>query len=1286
MADVSGKFFSAKKVRTGVSPSSPGVEQGEALPPVNPPGTSLNSVGLTMPSAFAVANSPLTSNGTIAVTGAGTVGQYVRGDGSLADFPESSGGGSSVSYYLNGSVSQGTIGGVAYLEMNKVPILGAGTDFTRNSNGYIASFITDAGDPNLLEIPGGNWNFESYFSASSGGGSPTFYVELYKVNSGGTATLIASNSANPELISFGTTIAPYFSSLAVPTTVLALTDRLAVRYYVTPSGRTITLHTEGPHLCQIITTFTTGLTALNGLTAQVQNFAVGTSGTDFNISSATATHTFNLPTASGTNRGALSSTDWTTFNNKENAITAGTTAQYYRGDKTFQTLNTSVVPELTNLYYTEARVNANANVAANTAARHNAVTLGTANGLSLSTQQLSLQLASGSQNGALSSTDWTTFNSKENAITAGTTAQYFRGDKTFQTLNTAAVPELTNLYYTEARVNANANVAANTAARHNAVTLGTANGLSLSTQQLSLGLASSSTNGALSSTDWSTFNSKQNALTNPITGTGTSGQIAFFNGTTTITSESGLLWDSTSNRLTIGLITSSYPLTVSNGDVNTFVAIFTGNNVARGLTIGTYNSAVDDSGVFINAQHSSGQISLATAGNQRVIISNGSIDLRNTIVNASSVYFDTTYQDALTVNSLGRLLLNKTDDNGARLQVSGNASISSLGGTGTRMVVADANGLLSTQAITVGTVTNVTASSPLFSSGGATPNITIQQASGSQNGFLSSTDWTTFNNKQNALTNPVTGTGTSGQVAYFNGTSSITGEANLFWDATNDRLGIGTATPLSFLDISSGTTTDIIRFGASSRWGFRRENNDNRYVAFYRGLSSTPSAVWTVDGDNGNLGLGVTPSAWDAGFTVAQIGTGGSVYSANSNRNIYLATNAFFSSGFKYVASDFAGITGWEDGSYVWLTAPSGTAGNAISFTQAMTLGSNSGLSIGTPSAAPSQGLLVQGSVGIGGSPSFKLDVNSLGYGIQHYGNGSNYLRTYAGSSYQVIESNGTNQFGYFNGNFFVQTSATDRLTIASTGAATFSSGIATNGYNASVSYAALFNGNVGILTPTPNGRLAIRAQISNTPSLLFQNGLGAPSTAISNYESSAQTFSMFGTNLYINTDAGFSRFDTSKQSSGIALDEGTLILATGPTGSTASNRLSITPDGNVRIAAGSSNSRLQVNGSFALPHTTKSANYTLSDSDYTVGFDCASNRTANLPDATTCAGRIYVIYQYNTNVGVRYVTLDGNGSQTINGLTTISLQYNSDYSSVMIQSNGSNWVIISDALYPSPT
>jgi len=60
----------------------------------------------------------------------------------------------------------------------------------------------------------------------------------------------------------------------------------------------------------------TGITSLNGLTAGTQTFATSTTGTDFTISSSVAAHTFNLPTASATNRGALSTTDWSTFNAK----------------------------------------------------------------------------------------------------------------------------------------------------------------------------------------------------------------------------------------------------------------------------------------------------------------------------------------------------------------------------------------------------------------------------------------------------------------------------------------------------------------------------------------------------------------------------------------------------------------------------------------------------------------------------------------------------------------------------------------------------------------------------------------------------------------------------------------------------------------------------------------------------------------------------------------------------------------------------------------------------------
>jgi len=289
---------------------------------------SVTSVGLTMPTAFTVTNSPITGSGAIAVTGAGLSSQYIRGDGQLATFPTSTGGGSSVYYYLNGSINASVIG---YKQLDNTAIIGAGTDFNLTGNGLIAQFLTNVANPNRNLIPSGAWNFEMFFSMSSSGGNTKFYVELLKYN-GTIFTSIVSSIAIPEQITGGTTIDLYLTSLAVPETVLLTTDRLAVRVYIVDNsgGRTATLHTEDNHLCQIITTFAGGISSLNGLNANTQYLAVGTSGTDFNISSATDTHTFNLPTASATNRGALSSADWITFNSANFIPKLGAT-ETYRG-------------------------------------------------------------------------------------------------------------------------------------------------------------------------------------------------------------------------------------------------------------------------------------------------------------------------------------------------------------------------------------------------------------------------------------------------------------------------------------------------------------------------------------------------------------------------------------------------------------------------------------------------------------------------------------------------------------------------------------------------------------------------------------------------------------------------------------------------------------------------------------------------------------------------------------------------------------------------------------------
>lgn len=66
-----------------------------------------------------------------------------------------------------------------------------------------------------------------------------------------------------------------------------------------------------------------GITSLNSQSGSSQSFATATTGTDFSISSVSNTHTFAIPSASASNRGLLTSTDWSTFNSKEPALTKG---------------------------------------------------------------------------------------------------------------------------------------------------------------------------------------------------------------------------------------------------------------------------------------------------------------------------------------------------------------------------------------------------------------------------------------------------------------------------------------------------------------------------------------------------------------------------------------------------------------------------------------------------------------------------------------------------------------------------------------------------------------------------------------------------------------------------------------------------------------------------------------------------------------------------------------------------------------------------------------------------
>jgi len=322
--------------------------------------------GGTSSQILAADGSVITAGTNITITG-----------GQISSIGGAGGGGSSVNYYLNGGTSQGAFGGTTYYEFSKTAVIGTGADFNISSDGYIASFITDVADPSLLLIPAGNWNLEFFFSSSSAGGSPSFYTELYKYD-GTTFTLIASGSAAPEGITNGAAIDAYFTALTVPETVLTVNDRLAIRVYVNASSKTITLHTQNGHLCEVITTFSNGLTALNGLQAQVQNFSTGTTGTDFAINSSGSTHAFNLPSASATARGLVSTTTQTfagtkTFSSNI-AIPATGTALILSASSggTVSGLTTTTYPDLTELSYVKGVTSAiqnqlNGKVSTNTA-------------------------------------------------------------------------------------------------------------------------------------------------------------------------------------------------------------------------------------------------------------------------------------------------------------------------------------------------------------------------------------------------------------------------------------------------------------------------------------------------------------------------------------------------------------------------------------------------------------------------------------------------------------------------------------------------------------------------------------------------------------------------------------------------------------------------------------------------------------------------------------------------------------------------------------------------------
>jgi hypothetical protein len=156
------------------------------------------------------------------------------------------------------------------------------------------------------------------------------------------------------------------------------------------------------------------------------------------------------------------------------------------------------------------------------------------------------------------------------------------------------------------------------------------------------------------------------------------------------------------------------------------------------------------------------------------------------------------------------------------------------------------------------------------------------------------------------------------------------------------------------------------------------DGGNNVGLKFYTGAGASITSKMLLD-SSGNLGLGVTPSAWQAALgKVIQLGTGGAIVGDSGAGRLRSIANAYFDgSNWRYIVNGYATYM-YQDGftgATSWQQAPSGTAGNAISFTQAMTLDASGRLLVGSTSATSG---LASGALQVGSGLSGLTNTGSL--------------------------------------------------------------------------------------------------------------------------------------------------------------------------------------------------------------------------------------------------------------------------------------------------------------------
>jgi len=238
---------------------------------------------------------------------------------------------------------------------------------------------------------------------------------------------------------------------------------------------------------------------------------------------------------------------------------------------------------------------------------------------------------------------------------------------------------------------------------------------------------------------------------------------------------------------------------------------------------------------------------------------------------------------------------------------------------------------------------------------------------------------------------------------------------------TSTGLGIGTSSPAYKLDVNAGASGVYANFNSTnSSGGFLRLTNSGTVMGLIGAgaqigagnasdlnITSANNLIFGYNGgtrgmtldSSGNLGLGVTPSAWGSSNRALQVATAGAIWSPGG-ADTRLSNNQYRNSASSrvYIANGFAQEYAQDSsGNHVWLTAPSGTAGNAISFTQAMTLASTGNLLVGSTADSGSK-LQVGSSSGSTSTPT-AIEMDGT-YGTAAFNGLKFYLYKGASESY----------------------------------------------------------------------------------------------------------------------------------------------------------------------------------------------------------------------------------------------------------------------------------------------